>query len=77
LWDWENAFSYTIKEAAEVLNVSTDWLYRNQRYKTLPFTVILSPRKIQFSLQGLLTWLKEQQYGRQSVEEGRDVSHRV
>jgi excisionase family DNA binding protein len=52
-----------IKEAAEVLNVSTDWLYRSQKYKTLPFTIVLSPRKIRFSLQGLLAWLKEQQHG--------------
>lgn len=53
-----------VEQAAEVLNVSTDFLYRNQRYKTLPFTIILSPRKIRFSLQGLLTWLKEQQGGK-------------
>ena len=59
----------SIKEASEVLGVSTDWIYRNQRYKTLPFTIILSPRKIRFSLQGLLAWLKEQQHGRQSIQE--------
>jgi excisionase family DNA binding protein len=53
----------SIKEAAEVLNVSTDWLYRDRRWETLPFTIVLSPRKIRFSLQGLLTWLKEQQGG--------------
>ena len=64
-----------IKEAAEVLNVSTDWLYRRKRWKTLPFTVVLSERKIMFSLQGLLTWLKEQQHGRQGISEGQDVSH--
>ena len=60
----------SIKEAAEVLNVSTDWLYRDQRYRDLPFTIVLSPRKIRFSLQGLLNWLKEQQHGRQGVQEG-------
>ncbi len=31
-----------VEQAAEVLNVSTDFLYRNQRYKTLPFTIILN-----------------------------------
>ena len=67
----------SIKEAAEVLNVSTDWIYRHQRWKTLPFTVVLSARKIRFSLNGLLKWLEEQQHGRQSLEEGRDVSHSV
>ena len=66
-----------IKEAAEVLNVSTDWLYRRKRGKTLPFTVVLSERKIMFSLQGLLTWLKEQQRGRQSVQAEGDVSYRI
>ena len=67
----------SIKEAAEVLNVSTDWIYRNKRYNTLPFTIVLSPRKIRFSLKGMLKWLEENQHGRQSLEEGRDVSHRI
>jgi len=57
-----------VEQAAEVLNVSTDWLYRDQKYKELPFTIILGKRKIRFSLQGLLTWIKENQNGRQSVE---------
>ena|SRR5215217_4642157 len=65
----------TIEEAAEVMQVSTDWLYRNQRYKTLPFTVVLSKRKIRFSLQGLLEWLKEQRNGRQGVQEGQHIPH--
>jgi excisionase family DNA binding protein len=59
----------SVEQAAEVLNVSTDWLYRRQRYKTLPFTVVLSARKIRFSLKGMLRWLEEQQHGRQSVAE--------
>jgi excisionase family DNA binding protein len=67
----------SIKEASEVLGVSTDWIYRNQRYKTLPFTIILSPRKIRFSLQGLLEWLKEQRNGRQGVQEEGHVPHSV
>jgi predicted DNA-binding transcriptional regulator AlpA len=50
-----------ITEAAEILHVSKDWLYRDQKYMTLPFTIILSPRKIRFSLKGLLRWLEEQQ----------------
>jgi predicted DNA-binding transcriptional regulator AlpA len=66
-----------IKEAAEVLNVSTDWLYRDRRWETLPFTIVLSPRKIRFSLQGLLTWLKEQQHGRQGIQAGEHVSHSI
>jgi excisionase family DNA binding protein len=58
----------TIEEAADVLKVSKDWIYRNQRWKTLPFTIVLSPRKIRFSLKGLLHWLEEQQHGRQGVQ---------
>jgi predicted DNA-binding transcriptional regulator AlpA len=56
-----------IKEAAEVLNVSTDWLYRDRRWETLPFTIVLSPRKIRFSLQGLLAYIRENQHGRKSI----------
>lgn len=67
----------SIKEAAEMLNVSTDWLYRRQKYQKLPFTIVLSPRKIRFSLKGLLRWLEEQQHGRQSLEEERDLSHSI
>ena len=58
-----------VEQAAEVLNVSTDFLYRNQRYKTLPFTIILGPRRIRFSLKGMLRWLEAQQNGtRESME---------
>jgi len=67
----------SIKEAAKVLNVSTDWIYRHKRWKTLPFTVVLSSRKIRFSLTGMLKWLEEQQRGRQGVQEGTNVSHSV
>ena len=68
----------SIEQAAEVLNVSTDWLYRRQRYKTLPFTIVLSARKIRFSLKGMLRWLEEKQgNGRQSMETGEHVSHRI
>ena len=66
-----------VEQAAEVLNVSTDFLYRHQRYKTLPFTIILGPRRIRFSLKGMLRWLEEQQHGRQGIQAERDVSHRV
>jgi predicted DNA-binding transcriptional regulator AlpA len=67
----------SIKEAAEVLNVSTDWLYRDRRWETLPFTIVLSPRKIRFSLQGLLAYIRENQNGRTRIQEERDVSHRI
>jgi excisionase family DNA binding protein len=49
----------TIAEAAEVLRVSKDWIYRNQRWKTLPFTVVLSPRKIRFSAKGIEEYIQE------------------
>ena len=52
----------TVEEAAEVLRVSKDWIYRRQRWKTLPFTVVLSERKILFSLKGILKYLEEKQH---------------
>jgi excisionase family DNA binding protein len=66
-----------VEQAAEVLNISTDFLYRHQRYKTLPFTIILRPRRIRFSLKGMLRWLEEQQHGRTGIQAERDVSHSV
>jgi len=56
-----------ITEAAQILHVSKDWLYRNQRYKTLPFTVVLSPRKIRFRLKGLLQWLEDDGWRAESI----------
>ena len=64
-----------IGEAAQILKISKDWLYRDKKYKTLPFTIVLSARKIRFSLTGMLKWLEEQQNGRKDVQEGRDVAH--
>jgi predicted DNA-binding transcriptional regulator AlpA len=43
------------EEAAEILNVSTDWLYRNAR--RLPFTRKLGPKMLRFSHQGVIKWL--------------------
>jgi excisionase family DNA binding protein len=57
----------TIDEAAEVLRVSKDWIYRNQRWKTLPFTVVLSPRKIRFSAKGLERFIEERQHAGECV----------
>ncbi len=51
----------TAKEAAKMLRVSKDYIYRRQRWKTLPFTVVLSQRKILFSLKGILKYLEEKQ----------------
>lgn len=45
----------SIKEAAEVLNVSADWLYRNA--KKLPFTRKLGPKMLRFSNQGLQKYI--------------------
>jgi predicted DNA-binding transcriptional regulator AlpA len=51
----------TIDEAAEILNTSTDWLYRH--HAKLPFTVRLSPRQVRFSLKGLERYIEEKQDG--------------
>jgi predicted DNA-binding transcriptional regulator AlpA len=44
-----------ITEAAQLLDVSEDWLYGQA--KKLPFTRKLAPRVLRFSYQGLLKWL--------------------
>lgn len=58
----------TIDEAAEVLNTSKDWLYRN--WKKLPFVVALSPRQIRFSLKGIEKWIEEKQHAGAGVPKG-------
>jgi predicted DNA-binding transcriptional regulator AlpA len=45
-------------EAAKVLGVSEDWLYRNA--KKLPFSRKLGPKMLRFSYQGILKWLSTQ-----------------
>jgi len=45
----------TAEEAAEILSMSTDWLYRNA--KKLPFTRKLGPKMLRFSEQGIIKWL--------------------
>ena len=45
----------TAEEAAEMLSMSTDWLYRNG--KKLPFTRKLGPKMLRFSYQGILKYL--------------------
>jgi excisionase family DNA binding protein len=45
----------SVKEAAEILNVSADWLYRNA--KRLPFSRKLGPKMLRFSNQGLQKYI--------------------
>jgi len=45
----------TAEEAAKVLSVSPDWLYRNA--KRLPFTRKLGPKMLRFSSQGIQKYL--------------------
>jgi excisionase family DNA binding protein len=44
----------TTSQAAELLNVHSDWLYK--RAKNLPFTRRLSRKGLRFSRRGLLAW---------------------
>jgi predicted DNA-binding transcriptional regulator AlpA len=44
------------KEAAEMLSVSEDWLYRQA--KKLPFTRKLGPKMLRFSYKGIIKWLE-------------------
>ena len=43
------------EEAARMLSVSPDWLYRNAR--RLPFTRKLGPKMLRFSCQGIQKYL--------------------
>jgi predicted DNA-binding transcriptional regulator AlpA len=43
------------EEAAKLLSVSPDWLYR--KAKKLPFTHRLGPKMLRFSYLGILKWL--------------------
>ena len=47
------------EDAAKVLSVSEDWLYRNA--KKLPFSRKLGPKMLRFSYQGLVKWLSTRQ----------------
>ena len=44
----------TVDEAAVMLSVSPDWLYRN---KKLPFRRKLGPKMLRFSYQGIVKWM--------------------
>ncbi len=43
------------KEAAKLLSVSEDWLYKH--HKKLPFTRKLGPKMLRFSYQGIQAYL--------------------
>jgi predicted DNA-binding transcriptional regulator AlpA len=43
-------------EAAKLMCVSTDWLYRHA--SKLPFTKRLGPKALRFSYQGIMKWLE-------------------
>jgi predicted DNA-binding transcriptional regulator AlpA len=44
-----------VGEAAKMLSMSEDWLYRHA--KKLPFTHKLGPKVLRFSEQGLVKWM--------------------
>jgi predicted DNA-binding transcriptional regulator AlpA len=46
-------------EAASLLSVSEDWLYRHA--KKLPFTRKLGPKMLRFSYQGIMKYLASRQ----------------
>jgi predicted DNA-binding transcriptional regulator AlpA len=49
-----------IEEAAKVISVSPEWLYRNR--KRLPFTRKLGPKMLRFSYAGLLRWTDSKKF---------------
>ena len=48
------------EQAAAILDVSSDWLYRNA--KKLPFTRKLGPKMLRFSHQGIMKWLATRKF---------------
>ncbi len=58
----------TVSEAAEKLHTSKDWLYRH--WKTLPFTVRLSPKQLRFSSKGIERYIEEKQHARTGIQAG-------
>jgi len=48
----------TAEEAAKILSVSADWLYRNS--KRLPFTRKIHHKMIRFSFQGIQKYIATQ-----------------
>jgi predicted DNA-binding transcriptional regulator AlpA len=50
----------TADEAAKLLSMSTDWLYRNA--KKLPFSRKLGPKMLRFSHQGIVKWLESRKF---------------
>lgn len=50
-----------VEEAAELLGVSRDWLYRNA--KKLPFTKRLGPKMLRFSATGIQKYLATRKIG--------------
>jgi excisionase family DNA binding protein len=49
----------TVKEAAEKLGLSEDYLYRHA--KSLPFTVRVGPRQLRFSVRGIQRFIHQRQ----------------
>ncbi len=49
----------TADEAAKMLSMSTDWLYRNA--KKLPFARKLGPKMLRFDYRGMVKWLATRQ----------------
>jgi predicted DNA-binding transcriptional regulator AlpA len=44
-----------VQQAAKLMNVSEDWLYRHHK---LPFVRKLGPKMLRFSYQGILKWME-------------------
>ena len=49
-----------IDEAARILAVSPEWIYRNR--KTLPFTRKLGHKLLRFSYAGMLRWMESKKF---------------
>ena len=63
----------TIDEAAEILHLSKDWLYRH--WEAYPFAFKWSPRKLRFSANGLQRYIGEMQHAK-STRNGQNLPAR-
>lgn len=47
----------TMEQAANILKVTKWWFYQDQRWRTLPFKVVLPGRKVRYSEQGIYEYI--------------------
>jgi len=67
---------YSVKEAARLLNISTNLAYRLCRQKEIPGVVFLGPRRMVVSVAAINKLLSESDNGHQTQNWGQDNKER-